>query len=135
MSDDAANNLVHFNVIPPQGFITAPGANGSTPTIINYTVSLSSVGTTPAVGCNVITYKSDGTEGIPPGGAIVFTNDKASFSGTTYTSGTVTGNFLEVESCYGATSTGVAVASSVDISFTVGVDTYKGTYADGNIGN
>jgi hypothetical protein len=122
MSDDAAGALVHFNVVPPQGFITAPTTNAAT--IINYTASLSSTGATT---CNVIIYGLDGLDGTST--TVTFANGKASLAGTTFASGVVEGNFLEIEGCSGAGT----VSSSVDISFTVGVDTYNGSHAAGTI--
>ena len=122
MSDDAAGGLVHFNVVPPQGFLTAPTDNAAT--TINYTASLSSAGATT---CNVITYGLDGLDGTTT--PVTFADGKASLSGTTFASGVVVGNFLEIEGCSGLGK----VASSVNISFTVGVDTYKGTHSAGTI--
>jgi hypothetical protein len=120
-------SIVHYNVVPPQGFITAPTDNAAT--IINYSASLSSVGAADGTTCDVITYGLNGLDGITT--PVTFANGTASISGTTFASGLdgSVGDFLEIENC----NTVNAVSSSADISFTVGVDTYKGTHSAGTI--
>ena len=106
---------------PPQGFVLAGATAPAIPTVMNYTITLSS---TTATTCQVQKYTATGDD--VEIGTVSITDGKVTISGSTYSSNNVDSDLHGVFLGFGA-CTVEGVASTVTISFTVGKKSYRGT--------